>query len=190
MKRPLNLFLCFLAPGLILLAGVFFAGNYRSREMPKLMQDVGTGFAPPGFSVELSDVGKYTLWLRTRTRYGGALEEYDGQLPEGGKVQLFDKVSGKELEVSTKKSKRSFHGEKAVCLGDFETIRNHQIIEIRASGLANPIVLSVAANRHGDSMSLLFHLLGILCVTLFLAFLALAIPLHRRKKKLEASPES
>ncbi len=154
------------------------------------MQDAGTGFVPPGFSVELPNAGKYTLWLRTRTQYGGTLEKYDAQLPEGVKVHVFDKVSRKEIGLLVKKSKRFFHGEKAVCLGDFKTLRNHQIIEIQASGLAKPIVLSVTANRHDDSMSLLFHLLGILCITLFLAFVALAIPLHHRKKQLEASPES
>lgn len=161
--------------------------NYRSRKMPELMQDIEIGVFPTDFSVEIARAGKYTLWLHTKTVYEGKAYEQENQLPEGVTVHVYDKVNGKEIELLPVKSKRSFQGEKAVSIGDFETAKINQIIEIKASGLVDALVIGVAPNRSNESLSLLFHLLGTVCLTLLPAFVILAVLLNRRRKQLQAA---
>jgi len=189
MKRPLNLLVCLLVPALVLVAGLALAGTYRYRAMPELMKDIAKGMAPPGFSVKLPKAGTYTIWLNTHALFDGDAFDYEDQLQEGGRIFIFDQATGKALDVQTLVlSKRAFGRDTAVSLGNFETLKPNQTIEVKASGLRRPALIGIAPNRLADSMDILLHLLGILCLTCFLAFLILAVLLHRRKRQLEAEP--
>ncbi len=190
MKHPLNLFVCFLIPGLILAVGGIYAGVYRFREMPKLMADIERGMVPPGFSMAVPEAGRYTVWLHTSTEYEGESIKHKDRLQDGGRIRIFDKETGKMIDLRTLiKSKRSFGSESAVALGDFETLRGNRTIEVKSSGMTKPAVIGVSPNQMDDSINVLLHLLGIICMTLLFAFVALALLLHRRKKQLDSEPD-
>ena len=186
MKRPLNLFFCFLIPAALLVTGWFYGAGYRSRHMPELMKDIGQGMAPPGFIVPLPEKGKYTLWLATASMIDGRSYTHSGDLPEEAKFQLVEKNTGRGIELFPLKSKRKFQGEKAVSIADFEIAEPYQNIEVKATGLKSPVLLSIAPDRRDASINLLLHLLGTISVTLFLAFVSLAVLLHHRKKQIIA----
>lgn len=191
MKRPLNLFVCLLVPGLILASGGIYAAAYRFREMPKLMDNIEQGMVPPGFSLELPKSGKYTVWLQTATVFQGVEIDHEDHLQEGGRIHIFNKADGKEISLRTLiKSKRSFGAESAVGLGHFETLRNNLTVEVKGAGITEPAVIGISPNRLGGSIGVLLHLLGIISATLLLSFIALAILLHRRKKQLDSEPDS
>ena len=190
MKRPLNLVICLLVPTLILLVGAFSAMSYLYKERPNLMEESGRGLIPPGFEVGLSEAGKYTIWLHTYTVYEGNAYEHEERLPEGGEVHIFDKKDGKMYELSKwVQSKKRFGSESAISLGSFETLTINRTIEVRGVGMRTPVVVSIAPNKLNDSMRVMVRVIGIACVTLFLAITALIILLHRRQNQLKEESE-
>ena len=154
------------------------------------MQDTESGVSPPGFVVEIPQTGIYTLWLRTKTLYEGQNYEHEKYLPEGGVIQIVDLISSSPVKIFPVKSKRSFQGEKAVSIGDFQILKDRQKLKIEGSGLTKPVVLGIAPNRKSESLRLLFLLMGTVCVTFLSACVILGLLLNGRKKGGEARLKS
>jgi|GEM_PF-676362 len=187
MKRPLSLVICFLVPLLILVVGLVAGGVVGYRAIPPLFAETGRGLAPPGFTVELPDPGKYAVWFYSYGILDGQGYESSEGLPSGARVHVHDIVGDRPLPlVDWLAASRSFAGESAVSVGMFETARPGRPVEIRVSGLSRPAVVGVAPVRLAEVFRTILQLVGILVLSLFFAVVALIVLLHRRSRQVAA----
>lgn len=183
MKRPLNLVVCFLVPIVILLIGGIYAVTYWYQSAPRLMEEVGRGVVPSGFPVTVDKPGKYTVWLNTYTVFEGKGYEHSDELPAGAEVLIFDQGKGGRLEMNQwVLSKRKFEGQTAVSLGTFDLLKPNTVLEVRSTGIKEPVVISISPNRAGESVQVALHLVSVVAISLTLAVASLIILLHRRQR--------
>lgn len=183
MKRPIPLLVCFSIPLLLFLIGSAFAGIYGFREIPKLRDDTGRGLVPPGFETTLEGAGRYTLWLQSRGEIGDEFHRGSESLPPGGRIYLYDAESGREISVGKwLQSTRTLGHERAVSLGTFSSVRAGQVIEVKGTGLAKPVLIGIGPENTGRVLRVVFTLLGIMALTLSASLVCFFVLLHRRNR--------
>lgn len=190
-RRPISLITCLLAPFVILVAGVTFAGVQWAGTRPDPADESGRGPLPPGFSAEIGEHGKHAVWLHSHAVHQGQTYESSEKLPDGADVVVIEEISGKTLELSPLLGPPVFRrmgSDVAVAIGTFMPVR-HGPVTVRGRGFPNPVVLSVAPVHLAESMGVLLSIVGILILSIFLSLVCLIVLLHRRKKMIEAEPE-
>lgn len=111
--------------------------------------------------------------------------------PPGGRLYLFDVASAQELELATSDRRAKFIGdEKSVSLGSFESKNYGQIIEVKATGLVEPLLISISLDNTGRKLATIFTLIAIIGITLIAAISLFILLLHRREIVGEASLRS
>lgn len=187
MRKQLSLFLAFLIPLVILLAGLLGAGLYGFKAFPELLVEAGRGTLPEGFEVELEKPGNFTVWLHERGRDGEKFYWTDGTLPPGGKVYLFDEASGREIPMkSWVSASKNIGQDRAVSLGSFDGAREGQKVEIRGAGFSRPILLSISPTNTSRVLQVVFTLLAIVVLTLTVAICTFILLIHRYRHSVEA----
>ncbi|MEM9015589.1 MAG: hypothetical protein AAGC68_01150 [Verrucomicrobiota bacterium] len=193
MRRPLPLLICFLIPLLIFCGGLGFATWVGFRAYPKLVEVIGAGEVPNGFSVVLPQPMPYTLWATVKhseneERVEERSEEIIRGLLAGGRLYVFDEASGREIERSNwVPSVRYQKGERSVSLGSFSSNRVNQEVFIKGSGLTASLAVTVTPTNSGRTMQLVFTLVGIVITSLSIALIVFFALLHHRKKALEGT---
>jgi len=79
--------------------------------------------------------------------------------------------------------------EKSVSLGSFESQQDGQVVEVKGTGLIEPVMISISVDNTGKKLATVFTLVGIVVVTLMTAISMFIYLLHRRQKIVEASFE-
>ncbi len=185
-RRPLSLAICLLVPFVILVLGLGLAGWQGYQASIDLRKENGRGLVPPGFTVEIAEAGKHTLWLHTYTVFEGEAYESGDRLRPGAKLLLVDESTGEAIDLNPYVSARKSMGaERAVSLGTFEVGKPTRL-GIMGSGFPDSAVLSVAPVKLAQVFRTIAEVGGIAALTLFAAILALIVLLHRRQKSMEA----
>lgn len=185
-RRPLSLVVCLLVPFAILAAGLGSAGVHAYRSFGELMVESGRGQVPPGFSVDLTEPGKHTLWLHTYTVVGGVEFESAERLPEGARVVVTEESTRNPVVLnSLTTSRKNIGSESAVSVGTFE-VASPTRVTVQGTGFPKPVVLSVAPEKLGETFRAILKIVGIVVLTLFLAIVTLIVLLHRRHKMIQA----
>lgn len=189
MRKSLSLLLCIVPPSLVLVAGLILASFYGFRQIPDLFEETARGLLPQGFQAELLTKGKYTVWLPVEVKSESERER--DWLPPGGRLYLFDVASSQELELATSDHRVKFIGdEKSVSLGSFESQNYGQIVEVKATGLVEPLLISISLDNTGRKLATIFTLIVIIGITLMAAILLFIFMVHRREIVVEASLRS
>lgn len=189
MRKSLSLLLCIVPPSLVLVAGLILASFYGFRQIPDLFEETARGLLPQGFEAELLTKGKYTVWLPVEVKSESERER--DWLPPGGRLYLFDVASAQELELATSDHRVKFIGdEKSVSLGSFESQNYGQIVEVKATGLVEPLLISISLDNTGRKLATIFTLIVIIGITLMAAILLFIFMVHRREIVVEASLRS
>lgn len=187
MRRPIPLLICFAIPLILLLIGAAFAGMYGFREIPKLLDETARGMVPPGFVAVLGPPGKYTVWHYERGQIGEKFHRGGESLPPGGRIYLYDQASGREIDVSKwLASTKTLGHERATSLGSFSSVRAGQRVEVKGTGLAKPVLISIAPENTSRVLKVVFILLGIILLSLSVAITTFLVLLHRRNQAIEA----
>jgi hypothetical protein len=189
MRKSLSLLLCFVPSAIVFIAGLILAGLYGFRQIPDLFEETARGLLPQGFEANLLTKGKYTVWLPVEVKSESERER--DWLPPGGQLYLFDSASEQELELVTSGNKVKFIGdEKSVSLGSFETQKDGQIIEVKATGLAEPVLISISLDDPGKKLATIFTLIAIVVITLMTAISLFVFSVHRWPIAKEAALKS
>ena len=189
MRKPLTLLVCFALPALVLTGGLILAGLFGFRQIPELFEETARGMIPQGFEAKLEKRGKYTVWLPVEG--DGLSESSQGRLPPGGRVYVFDAASARELELMTWIKGEKFIGdERSVSLGSFESRQDGQIVEVKGTGLSEPVMVSISIDNTGQKLATVFTLIAIVGITLMAAITLFIFLLHRRQKSVDASFET
>lgn len=157
----------------VLAVGFTAAGIYGGIRIPQLLEVNARGVVPPGFVAVLGEKKQYTLWLAIpdgeETPEEG-LEQIE-MMPPGAELRLIDLSSGDliEIEKSVPVRRRS-GGELVVSIGDFETERRGQQIQLKASGLAEPVTMSIMPKNLGQVLRVSMGLVGITVFTIVGAY--------------------
>ncbi len=190
MKRPLNLVICLLIPFVIFVAGLVFGAVRVVKALPELTAEAARGVMPGVIEFSIAEPGRYTVWLHTVTNFEGKAYEHEDRLPAGGEVLIYNKESGSALDLyQGLNATKTINRDSAVAIGAFETAQPNQVLEIRSSGISDPLVVSVAPGKMRDVFGLVMQALGILCITLLVAIVTLILLLHRRQKQLRELSE-
>jgi hypothetical protein len=80
--------------------------------------------------------------------------------------------------------------EKSVSLGSFESQNYGQIVEVKATGLVEPLLISISLDNTGRKLATIFTLIVIIGITLMAAILLFIFMVHRREIVVEASLRS
>lgn len=185
-RRPLSLAVCLLVPFVILVLGLGLAGWQGYQASLDLRTENGRGLVPRGFTVEVTEAGKHTLWLHTYTVFEGEAYESSDRLKPGAKVLLVDESTGEAIDLNPYPSaKKSMGAERAVSLGTFEVMKPTRL-GVMGSGFSDSAVLSVAPVKLAKVFRTIAEVGGVAALTLFAAILALIVLLHRRQKSMEA----
>ena len=188
-RRPLSLVVCLLVPFVILVVGLGSAGWQAYHSFREVIREAGRGVVPPGFSVEITESGKHTVWLHTYTIFEGQSYESGGHLPPGAKLVLTDESSGPAIALNSFLSAtKSFGSETAVSVGTFET-RAPTRVRVMATGIQSPVVLSIAPEKMREVFGAFLKVGGTVILTLFLAIVSLIVLLHRRQKMMRAEEQ-
>ena len=178
MRKSLSLLLCFVPSAIVFIAGLILAGLYGFRQIPDLFEEAARGLLPQGFEANLLTKGKYTVWLPVEVKSESERER--DWLPPGGQVYLLDSASEQELELEASGHRVKFIGdEKSVSLGSFETQKDGQIIEVKAKGLAEPVLISISLDDPGKKLATIFTLIAIVVITLMTAISLFVFSVHR-----------
>lgn len=185
-RRPLSLAICLLVPFVILLLGLGFAGWKAVKASTELGREDGRGVVPPGFTVEVSEAGKHTVWLHTSTIFEGQAYESGSRLPAGAKLLLTDESTGDAIDLTTYMSaSKSFGNDRAVSLGTFQLLSPTRI-SVMGTGIQNPVIISIAPEKMPEVFKTVIQVGGIAALSIFLAILTLIVLLHRRQKAIQA----
>lgn len=185
-RRPLPLVICLLVPFVILISGLSFAVWQGYEASRVLLRENGRGTVPPGFSADLAEPGKHTLWLHTRTVFEGQSHASPERLAPGARVALTDEATGKPLTLNPYGgASKSLGSERAVSVGTFETHAPARIT-IVGTGFPESVVLSVAPSKLREVMKTVVQVGGTVALTLLSAILTLIVLLHRRQKAMQA----
>lgn len=189
MKRPGSLIVCFLIPAIILMLGLILAGMYGYREIPPLFHESVRGEVPDGFSTVLEEPGNYTVWLHVPEEDLEEFREVPNKLPPGASIHVFDVGSGNEITLTSWiSSTKSLGEESAISLGTFASQREGQEIEVKGSGLREPVLVSVAPSNMNKTLRIVLTIMGIVVLFLTAAIFLFIFLIHRRQKMLEEAP--
>lgn len=188
-RRPLSLAVCLIVPFVILVFGLGIAGWRGYEASFELRKEDGRGVVPPGFVVDVSEAGKHTLWLHTYTIFEGEAYESGERLEPGAKILLTDEDTGDTINLNPYASARkSLGSERAISLGTFELLKPARI-SVLATGVANPVVVSIAPVKLENIMKTIVQVGGIAALTFFASIMTLIILLHRRQKAMQAEEQ-
>ena len=185
MKKPLPLAVCFLVPLAVLLLGAIGGVVYAVGVLPGLTFENGRGDLPDGFEVELSEPGKYTVWL-----HGDIVEGVHGyrpleRLPEGAEVVLNGQPGNVPIALSPyTAASKSIGPETANSIGTFE-IGTPTTVSVLGRGFPRPTVISVAPVKLGEVLRTVLTVVGIIVGSIVFALILLIVLLHRRKAAVE-----
>ena len=178
--------LCFALPGLVLVGGLLLAGFYGFRQIPDLFQESARGMLPQGFEAKLEERGKYTIWYPVEESEEGGEERF----PPGARVYVFDAASAQELRMSKWLQGTKYIGEEmSISLGTFESTRDGQIVEVKGTGLNEPVLISISLDNTNEKLATVFTLIAIVGISLMLSISMFIYLLHRRQKAVDASIE-
>lgn len=185
-RRPLSLLLCLLVPFVILAVGVGATVAQGWKAFRELAVESGRGLVPPGFTVDLTEPGKHTLWLHTHTLFDGTAYESGERLPNGARVVLTVEGSADPIPLNAALSARkSFGGDAAVSVGTFD-VSSPVRVSVIAAGVSRPVVLSVAPVKMGQTFRAILQVAGTAVISLLLALITLIVLIHRRQRALQA----
>ena len=108
-------------------------------------------------------------------------------MPPEGRVYVFDAASAGELDLITWIKGEKFIGDQRhVSFGSFESQQDGQIVEVRGTGLIEPVLVSIAIDNMSQKLITVFTLITIAWVTLVAAIIPFIDLLHRRDKSVDA----
>ena len=141
---------------------------------------------PQGFESKLERRGKYTVWLPVEG--DGRLEGPQGQLPPGGRGYVFDAASARKLDlIRWIKGEKFIGDQRYVSFGSFESQQDCQIVELKGTGLIEPVMVSISIDNTGQELITVFTLITIVGVILVAAIILFIDLLHRRHKSIDPS---
>ncbi len=176
MNERMSSAVALLAALIILAIGFSAAGIYGGREIPDLLQVTARGVVPPGFVAVLGKQKSYTVWLAIDdeqeeiARPVGPID----YLPPSAEVEIVDLSTGNAIELVRKPPiRRLAGGETTISLGEFQSERPGQQIQLKASGLKDSVTMSVIPTNIGHVLRVSISLIGITVVTIATALLVL-----------------
>jgi len=158
---------------LVLASGLIGAWQYGASEFPQFFEESARGVLPEGFEFAPAVAGVYTMWLHGVEMGNGVespVEIREGLLPPSARIYVFDGASGNEVpQHSSPPMLRNIHGQRTVSLSEFELSGAGQTIEVKASGLGSPVVLSITPADRGRILLAFLAIAVILAVSLSLS---------------------
>ncbi|MEX2580411.1 MAG: hypothetical protein WD342_15240 [Verrucomicrobiales bacterium] len=187
-KRESPPFTSLLIPLAVLALGFTLAGMYGSRRIPELLQVTARGVVPPGFVGILGEKRSYTLWLGLPAWDLSDKPDVTSYLPPGAEISIIDLSSGDEIELADRVAvTRNTGGERMISLGKFESERVGQQIQLKGTGISEPVTMSIAPTNLGQVLTVSLTLLGIIAASVGVAVFLFYFLLGRRQRKLDAA---
>jgi len=172
-------------PLAILLIGLGAAGWYAWHHFKKLIEESGRGPSTPGFTVEIKEAGKHTLWLHTHTTLEQETPTSDPPRLPGQAHVLIQNPDGADVPLTSAvmHSTKTTGSDTAVSLGTFEAFTpGNYHVEVKGGGDSR--LLSVAPVKVGRVMGYAITLVGTCAGSFVTALGALFILLRRRARAL------
>lgn len=181
-KKNGSLALCLLGPLVLLVIGISLSGLFASKNIPRLFEETARGVLPAGFEAKLLEARDYTLWIYERGRTAGTEYNSSGSLPPGAKIFIFDSANGQKLPMVPRDSSvLNRYDERAISLGEFKAERGGQLVEVKATGLNMPLLVSISPANSLEVMSVMLQITGIVILFLAMAICVFNFLFRRRQ---------
>lgn len=187
MRKTPSLLFCFVAPVIALWIGIGIVGIIGYQKVPEFLKEIGGGAFAEGFTLTLSESGKYLVWCENPKEESSIEVNKSTGLPTGGRVFVFDAGSSAKLPLlQLLKFERKIGGVKSHSIGVFETSRPNQEILVKGTGVPAALSGSITPDNSAELVRLMLSLLAIVLFTFAVAIGLFIFLLHRRQKMLQA----